>query len=88
MLYRTRPKKSLSKFVWRSLDVLIASGGLFCLYLAASGVWSGEAEIFSKRVSGTVSWARDPLWFTGMVVAWASGGIFLLRLAIGNWRAG
>ncbi|CAN7562710.1 hypothetical protein LJR143_003919 [Pseudoxanthomonas sp. LjRoot143] len=81
MLYRTRPRKNLSNLVWRAADALIAIGGLYCLYLAGSGIWNGEVEIFSKRISGTISWENDPLWFSGMVVAWAGGGIFLLRLA-------
>ena len=86
MLYRTRPKRNFSRLVWRAADILLGVGGLFCLYMAAAGALNGEIEIFSKRVSGTVSLAADPLWFISMSVAWVSGGIFLLRLAISHWR--
>lgn len=83
MLYRTRPRRRLtSKLIWRALDIVIAASGLYMLYLAASGIWHGEVPVFSKRVSGTLSWAQDPLWFVGTTVAWVSGGVFFLRLAV------
>ena len=61
---------------------------LYCLYLGACGAWTGEVAIFSKRVSGTVTWKDDPAWFIGTVSAWTSGGVFLFRLAVANWREG
>ncbi len=86
MLYRTKRKKSASWIVWRAADLMIGALGLFSLYLGVTGIWTGEIEIFSKRISGTVSWSEDPLFYCGMVVAWFSGGIFMLRIAISDWR--
>lgn len=86
MIYRTKPRWSASKLVWRTADMLLAAGGLYCLYLAVSGMIIGEVALFSRRLSGSITWVDEPLVFSGMVTAWASGGIFLLRLTIAGWR--
>ena len=88
MLIRITRRKKRSRLVWRALDVMLAVGGLYCLYLGAAGIWSGEVDIFSKRVSGTFTWAEEPAWFAGTVVAWISGGAFLLRIVLAGWREG
>jgi hypothetical protein len=66
--------------------MFLAVGGLYCLYLAVSGIIVGEVALFSRRVSGSLTWVDDPLVFAGMVAAWGAGGIFLLRLALAGWR--
>ena len=74
---RRRPRRSTA--LGRFTDCSLAAAGVFCLYVAGSGLLSGEIRVFSKYLEKTILLADDPVLFSATVIAWISGSAALLR---------
>jgi len=71
------------RFLTASIVLLLAIG---CFYFGVEGILDGAVDVPSKLSSRLVARTTSPLAFWFCVLVWVSGGAYLTRVAIVNFR--
>ena len=85
MLHRTKPSKKQSSLVWKAAYLLVATMGIYSIYLAWVGLRSGSIANFSRFNHGLIALIDQPVAFWVAFSLWIVGGIFMVGLSVYCW---
>lgn len=85
-IHRTKRKRSPRRWVWRMARIVVASMGVYGLYMIVTGLSDGELPLYGRYTKGAmVGWAEEPIGFCLALVLLAGGSALMLWLAIADW---